>query len=99
MTDTGSGHGRRYTRLYWAAFVSCWIGGGIMATAAGLLAAQCFPGSALLWVWGTVTAAVAVAPVMLSDRAAAAWARAVLIRGAGGRSCRTAAAGDEHESQ
>jgi hypothetical protein len=76
---------RRYSCLYRSALGFCWVGGGIISTAAGLWVAQWFPGPALLWVWIIVTAAVAVVPIMLSDRAAAAWARGILARTRGGR--------------
>jgi hypothetical protein len=77
MPDTS----RRYTRHYRAALVSCWIGGAILATAAGLVAAQWwFPPQALYWAWGTVSVVLAVTGSTFCDRAAAAWARAALTR-------------------
>lgn len=79
MPDPGSGYGRRYACLYRAALAFCWIGGGITTTAAGLRFAQWFP-AAQLAVWITVTAVLAIAVIMFSDRVADAWARAVLTR-------------------
>lgn len=77
MAEPGSGDGRWYAPLYRAALGTC---GGIISTAAGLLAAQRCPGPALLWVWTSVTAVLAITTIIFCDRVAAACARAVLTR-------------------